>query len=145
MVRRAWPIAALPLLLAAGPDSLVQPGKWENRVEVIDLEMPNAPVGLAQSMRGRPTTVVTCLKPDQARLGPRALLRADAGCSFSQFDTAGGKLTLRMQCDRPTGKSTIVSDGSYSATGYTIRSRSTMDGARMTIVTRTTGRLIGAC
>lgn len=144
-MKRLPGVVASLLLLAAGPSDALQPGKWEHRVVIVDVQMPHPPVGLVESMRGRPTSVVTCLKPEEARLGPRAVLRADLGCTFSRFDADSGKLAMTMVCDRPTGKSTIASEGSFTATGYTLRGRSKMIGQPITIVTQTSGRRIGDC
>ena len=62
--------AAWLVLAAAGP-ALITPGKWENRIEVIDVQMAVAPPGVAAAMKGRPQVITSCVTAEQAAAGPR--------------------------------------------------------------------------
>lgn len=89
-MRRLLPIAALPLLLAAGPATVITPGKWVTTVEIVDVKMPGAPPGVAAAMKGRPTTVSTCITPEQApgSPAPRCAPAAAAGSRIPRWPAA---------------------------------------------------------
>lgn len=147
MRRPAILAAALLLPLAAtAQDMAIQPGKWQTTITVTDVQMPGGPPGIAAAMKGRPTTVTSCITPAQAKAGPRAALKADSGCRFTDYRAAGGRIATKMVCNRPGGAMTAVSTGSYTATSYDMVGRAVMTGAtRMTVTSRTTAKRIGAC
>ncbi|OYY75624.1 MAG: hypothetical protein B7Y43_18760 [Sphingomonas sp. 28-62-20] len=139
---------ALPLatLAAAPPGPLILPGKWENRVEIIDVKMPGGPPGVAAAMRGRPTTVTSCITPQQAAMGPQAALNADKACRFLRYSAQGGRIASELVCTRPSGTMRMTSQGSYTPTSYAVTGTGVMTGKmRMTMTTKTTGRRIGGC
>ncbi|MBX9795922.1 DUF3617 domain-containing protein [Sphingomonas sp.] len=147
MPRYAVPAALLPCLAltAAGP-GLINPGKWENRIEVIDVQMPGAPPGIAAAMKGRPQVVTTCVTAEQAAAGPRTLLNADKACRFTRYVAVNGRLDSVLECVRPGATLRATASGTYTPTSYQSVGQSVMTGrTRMTLKTRNTGRRIGAC
>ncbi|MBX9813549.1 MAG: hypothetical protein A4S12_08805 [Proteobacteria bacterium SG_bin5] len=138
-------LAALPLL-GAGDAALIQPGKWENRAEILTVDMPGAPPRLLAAMKGRPQVITSCVTPAQAALGPRDLLNRDRACRFTRYDARGGRIATEMVCTRPTGTMRATSSGRYTLTSYEVSGSMVMTGrARMTMTTRTTGRRLGPC
>lgn len=139
-------IAALPLTLAAAQDMAVQPGKWQNTITIVDIQMPGGPPGIAAAMKGKPTVVTSCITPEQAKAGPRAAMRPESGCRFTKYQAAGGRIATEMMCTRPGGSMKVVSSGTYSPTGYTMTGRATATGAMaMTMTSRTVGKRLGGC
>ncbi|QNQ07812.1 DUF3617 domain-containing protein [Sphingomonas alpina] len=141
-------LACLPLalLIGAAPGSHMQPGKWETRIEIIDVKMPGGPPGVAAAMKGKPKIVTACVTPEQAAQGPRAVTKADPGCKFTRYSMTNGRISSQLVCSRPRGTVTMTSEGSYTPTSYTAVGRGVMSGkAPMTITTRTSGRRIGPC
>ena len=137
---------ALLAIAAAPPGPIIQPGKWENRVEVIDVQMKGAPPSVTAAMKGRPMVVTSCVTPQQAAAGPQAAMNADKSCRFVRYSAAGGKIASELLCTRPGGTMRVVSQGSYTPTSYAVSGTGVMTGrAAMTMRTRTTGRRLGGC
>lgn len=147
MRRPAMLAAALTLPLAAtAQDMAIQPGKWQTTVTIVDVQMPRAPPDIAAAMKERPTTVTACVTPEQAKAGPRAALKANAGCRFTEYSAARGRIATKMVCNRPGGAMTAVSSGTYSATRYDMIGKAVMgDAMKGTVTTRTASRRIGGC
>lgn len=137
---------ALLGVAAAPPGPIIQPGKWENRVEVIDVQMKGAPPALTAAMKGRPMVVTSCVTPQQAAAGPQAAMNADKSCRFVRYSAAGGKIASELLCTRPGGTMRVVSQGAYTPTSYSVSGSGVMSGrTSMTMRTRTTGRRLGNC
>ncbi|MBA3879714.1 MAG: DUF3617 domain-containing protein [Sphingobium sp.] len=137
---------ALLAVAAAPPGPIIQPGKWENRIEVIDVQMKGAPPSVTAAMKGRPMVVTSCVTPQQAAAGPQAAMNADKSSRFVRYSAAGGKIASELLCSRPGGTMRVVSQGSYTPTSYAVSGTGVMSGrAAMTMRTRTTGRRLGGC
>jgi len=148
MLPRMFASVALltPLLIAAGPASVVTPGKWENRIDIIDVKLEGGPPGLAKAIMGKPIVVTSCITPAQATMGPKSLFKANKGCRVVRYQAAAGKISSEFVCTRPGGAQRVVSSGSYSADRYAVISKGVMTGQMsMTTTSRTTGRRIGGC
>jgi len=142
-------IAATPilLLLPAAADLPIQPGKWQSIVTIVDVQMPNAPPGMADRMRAKPQVFTNCVTPAQAANGPRTLMQATSGkCRYSTFSAAGGRINAVMSCDFGQGAMTARSSGTYTATTLTVTGSSATTGRMpMRMTTRTAARRLGAC
>lgn len=137
---------ALLGIAAAPPGPIIQPGKWENRVEILDVQMKGAPPGLAAAMKGRPMVVTSCITPKQAEAGPQAAMNADKACHFTRYSAAGGRIATELVCNRPAGTMRMTSQGSYTPTSYSVSGSGVMSGrVSMTMKSRTTGRRLGGC
>lgn len=137
---------ALLGVAAAPPGPIIQPGKWENRVEILDVQLKGAPPGVAAAMKGRPMVVTSCITPRQAEAGPQAAMNADKACSFVRYSAAGGRIATELVCNRPSGTMRVVSQGSYTPTSYTVLGTGVMSGRlSMTMRTRTSGRRLSGC
>ena len=143
-------LAAVPigLLVAAGPALPIMPGKWQSTVTITDMQMPNAPPGMAAAMRAHPTTVSACVTPQQAADGPRAVLQGSKGkCRYTRFNAAGGRFDAVLLCSFASGSMTTTSTGSYTATTMDMVGSAKMTTPRGATVTKThvVGRRIGPC
>jgi uncharacterized protein DUF3617 len=143
-------LAATPLLLltAASGSLPIQPGKWQTKITILDIQMPGGPPGVAAAMRGKPPQVVTaCVTPQQAAAGPRSVVEASKGaCRYTSFNASGGRLNGAMSCKFGAGAMTATSSGTYTATSMDIYGTSVMTGQmRMTTKTHTVSRRIGPC
>ncbi|WP_375392989.1 DUF3617 domain-containing protein [uncultured Sphingomonas sp.] len=136
------PLPLLPVLLAAGAATPILPGRWVTTTTVLDASMPGAPPQVAAMMKGRPTTVTSCIAPADAANGPRALAEKSNGrCSYTQFSMAAGRLNTAMSCK---GDMTARLTGSYTPTSLSLDG--TMTGAGgMIVKMHTEGRRVGAC
>ncbi|GLT01510.1 hypothetical protein GCM10007897_29040 [Sphingobium jiangsuense] len=137
------------------------PGEWETTQEVVDVKLEGAPEGMPagamDAMKGRKTTVKTCITPEQAANPSADFLTAqkDSNCTYSGFEMAGGAIKGAVSCLSPDGKgkADIAIDGSYGADSYQMTMEmqaAGMGGPQTSAMTmhlkmRTSGKRIGEC
>ncbi|MGA1799382.1 DUF3617 domain-containing protein [Sphingomonas sp. 4RDLI-65] len=139
-------IAATLPALALAQSSGVQPGLWEIAVTIDTVDMPGAPAFVANMMRGKTTKVKHCITPADAARGPQVLMQTNKSCVFDKYSMVGGKLASDMTCTSSGQVTRMTSTGSFTPTSYTSAGRSVVTGGMpMTMTSRSTGRLIGAC
>lgn len=146
MMKRA--LLAAPLMLLPAASALpIQPGKWQSTVTITDMQFPNAPPGMAAAMRGRPTTVTTCVTAQQAADGPRSLMANSHGkCHFTSYSASAGRFDAVMQCTFASSMMTQTSHGTFTATTMDVSNATVMTGrAGMSSKSHTMGRRIGGC
>ena len=142
-------IASACMAIASAADAQrtgLMPGQWEIVTTIESMEMPGAPPGMANMMKGHPTTIRHCLTPEEAARGPQDIMKAGKACSFTHYSMVGGRLSSQMVCKMGGGTMTATSTGSFTPTGFTTRGRSVMTGGHaMTMTASGVGRRIGDC
>lgn len=139
--------AGIPTAASLG----IRPGKWENKVEILDMEMPGAPPQMAAAIRKgmasrQPEAVTSCLSPEDAAKGPANAMLDKAHCSFTKADTGGGHISTAMTCNMPNGTLSTQGEGVYTPTSYTVEGHGSLTGRMsMTMHTRTAGKWLGEC
>jgi hypothetical protein len=131
----------------------LKPGKWENKVEILDMDVqmpgmtPAMSARMKQAMADRPPQIATsCLSAEDAAKGPSAAMLDKEHCSFTKSDTAGGRISTQMVCKTPGGTLSSSGEGSYTSTSYSVDGHGSMTGPRsMTMHTRTSGKWLGEC
>lgn len=138
----------------------LQPGEWETTSEIVDARMENAPegmpAGMMDSMKGRKTSVKSCITPEQAENPGADFLAAqkDGRCTYSGFEMAGGAIKGTVTCAGQDGATaTMKMEGIYTPTSYTTTvnmESAGMGGAQakdmtMLMTTRVSGKRIGEC
>ncbi len=139
---------------AAPPAAMatLSPGQWETRVEVLRLNMsdvPNMPAGMTPPMPP-PTTVRSCLTPEQARQPNAGFLTGaenQSGCTYENFSMAGGRMRGIVTCTREGTTVRATVNGSFTADSYEMESESRVTANGMTVETasRVSSRRIGDC
>jgi hypothetical protein len=136
---------------AGGGGAMVtmQPGQWEITTEVVRMSAPDLPQG-ASVPNPPPTTIRTCLTPEQAAAPTGGFLTGsgeNSGCTASNLSMTGGRVQGTVQCEQPgtTMRSTL--DGTFTPTSMEMNQRveTTAQGMTMEIESRTTGRRVGDC
>ncbi|HEX8301618.1 DUF3617 domain-containing protein [Sphingomonas sp.] len=139
---------------AAQDKNKMQPGEWENTVQLVSAEMPGVPEMLRKQMEAEakkpPETKKECKKEEDSKaIDFTKLAPAAQGCTFPKYVAADGKLDAEMECKGPFGPVKMTISGSQSSTSYgiTMTQAQSMPGqtaqSKMTI--RATGKRIGAC
>ncbi|WP_164115124.1 DUF3617 domain-containing protein [Sphingorhabdus sp. Alg239-R122] len=137
----------------------LQPGEWENTVEVVDVKIENlpegAPAGIAEMMKGRKNSVKQCITEEKAANPGAEFFAAqkDANCDVKEFNISGGKIKSEMSCAAPAGqgegKMTMKMDGDYAETSYDMNMNMVATapgtGMNMNITSKVTGKRIGDC
>jgi hypothetical protein len=98
-------------------------------------------------MKGRPIKVSLCITPEQAKLGPRSLAKANKNCHYTRFDVRGSRIDSQMVCNQPGGGTmSATATGNFTATSFVASGRSVMTGRqKMTMSSHTEGHRVGDC
>lgn len=134
---------------AAGAAVAMQPGQWEITTEVLRMEVPNMPKGVS-APTPPPTTVRTCLTPQQASAPSGGFLTGSGesgGCTTENMSMSGGRIQGTVQCNQPGTTMRSTMDGQFSPTGFEVNQQveTSAQGMNMTIQSRTSGRRVGDC
>jgi hypothetical protein len=124
----------------------LQPGKWETRMEVVESKMSGMPAGMTLP-KTDPTTITTCMTPEQASKGPGNLLKRVKGdCTVNSSTYAGGKIAMEMNCKLPTGTMAMKTTGTYTATSMASDAEVSMTGkTSMTQKVHSEAHRVGEC
>ena len=125
---------------------MVRPGKWQTTSTITAVDMPGAPPQVAAMMKGRPTTVTSCVTPEQAAKDPRALMGADKSCKVQNYSMAGGRLSATMVCQQRGSTVTVATAGTFTPTAYSAISHIVTSGeGAMKMTASVSSKLIGPC
>lgn len=140
---------------AASGAAKLQPGQWETKVEVSDIEMPGVPAGMADTIKGTMksaanTTVKNCITPEEAeRPQGRVFGGQSDQCRYEKFEMSGGRMSAKMVCQDASsgGGMTMTSAGTFTATSFAVTNDMEMKGGAqaMTMKASVTGTRLGEC
>lgn len=101
--------------IAAGAADLPRPqaGLYRTTVEMVEFDIPGAPAGASDMMRGsmgKSSTSEYCLKPEDVEKGYKDVVRRGqkGDCTFERFDAVGGKIDAEMTCKTAQGGASHV-------------------------------------
>jgi hypothetical protein len=140
---------------AVAGGQFVSPGRWETKVTILDISVPDMPPQIAQQMKAQMSkgqTHASCLTPEEAKKPRGDFFGAQKDCRYDHFTMAGGSIDARMICARGGQTQTMTMKGTYSADSY--RMAMTADGSgtkgpmgamsmKMTIDAKRTGACTG--
>lgn len=120
----------------------VTPGQYQVVSVIESMSMPNMPPEMMKMMQGKSTTMKICITEEDTKRDPKKMMGADKNCQVKRMDISAGKMDAEMSCKTEQGPMTMVMSGSYTPTGYEIKSE--MRGA-MNVKSRMSAKRIGAC
>src|SRR3546814_11721989 len=83
---------------AAHADAPIQPGLWEMKSAVTDVNMPGATPQMLEMMK-KPQTMRHCVTHDQASRAPQQRLKKNhVQCKCRKYDFRAGRVNAVMQC-----------------------------------------------
>lgn len=134
----------------------LEPGQWENTVEIVDLDIDGlpegVPAGAMDQMKGRTTTTKSCITPEQAQNPGAEFFAAQekTNCEVKKFDMSGGAVSSEMSCKDmggTPGEMTMAMDGQYGPSNYDMTMKMTggAGGMTMNITAKSNGKRIGDC
>lgn len=134
----------------------MKPGEWETTVQIVKLDMPDAPPqmkeALEQSMKQANNSSKSCVTPEEAERDPSEFIKKGQGgeCTYERFSFAGGKIDGKMSCKRAQqGALEATMTGTISPelldmTMNSVTSGSGMPG-KVDMTMRMTSKRIGDC
>lgn len=133
-------------------DSMVQPGLWESKVTVQEMNIPGMPAQYADRMKQeiaahRNETSKHCIKPEDVKKPKEDFFGADKSCRYSHFTMGGGKMDMQMVCKQENMTQTTNIAGTYTATSYTLDMNSSGSGPQqgMTMKMHVDAQRVGEC
>jgi hypothetical protein len=137
-------------------DFQVQPGKWESKVTIEEIDIPGMPANMQETMkqtfaRHQPSAFTSCLTREEARKPKEDFFAGkDNGCRYDHFRMGDGKIDAKMRCDQGDGVQTMEMAGTYSPKAYamtvtSVRSGGKGPGGEARMKMRMDARRVGEC
>ena len=140
---------------AASAATRFQPGQWRSTVEVVDVQVPGMPEGMAEQMRQQMmsrSSVTSCMTEEQSANPSESLFGGQRGqCRFDRFSMKAGRVDAVMTCagdGRAIEAARITMTGTFDATHFETESAIESTGGergRMSMRSRVKGERIGDC
>jgi hypothetical protein len=141
---------------AGGSTGFVDPGKWQTKISLLDIDIPGLPAQAAQQMKQTMAKVQdnsfeTCLtEADVKRPKEDFFAGKSNDCRYDHFTMSGGKIDAALKCDaKQSGTMTMAINGTYSRDAYEATMAMEMSGGPggkgMKMKSHSESRRIGAC
>ena len=119
--------------------AMVEPGLWESKVTVHEMNIPGMPPEFAQKMKQtmaehQPDASRSCLTPEEVKRPKEDFFGADKSCRYEHFTMGGGKIDIRMQCKQEGFTQDTTMTGSYTPTTYSMDMASEASGGERSAV-----------
>jgi hypothetical protein len=133
-------------------DSMVQPGLWESKVTVLDMNIPGMPPQYASKMKQeiaqhRNDSSKHCIKPEDVKKPKEDFFGADKSCRYGHFTMGGGRIDIQMVCKQENMTQTTNLAGTYTPTTYSLDKNSSGSGPQqgMTMKMHVDAQRVGEC
>ena len=134
--------------------TLVEPGLWQSKVTIQEINIPGMPAQFADKMKqtiaeNRQQSSKHCLTAEQARKPKEDFFGAqDKSCHYAQFTMGGGKIDIQMVCDEQGSTQTTSMNGTYTPTSYSMDMATNATGgerAGMSMKMHVDSQRVGEC
>lgn len=134
-------------------DSMIEPGLWQSKTDIEEMNMPGMPPQFAARMKqsmaeSRNQTSSHCVTADEVKKPKEDFFGADKTCKYQHFTMGGGKIDAQMVCSEEGSTQTTNLSGTYTPTSYSMDvSSSGTGGARegMSMKMHVDSRRVGEC
>lgn len=136
----------------AASDLRPQAGRWEGSFKLEKMDISGVPAdaqAMMQKAVGKVHTYSSCLTKEEAEKPAANFFGgANKGCKYDHFSMSGGKLDAKLFCTGQGAQMTMMMNGTYSGTAYTMHSTATGEmpgGQKMTTVSSMESHRVGEC
>ncbi|HYX47934.1 MAG TPA: DUF3617 domain-containing protein [Sphingomicrobium sp.] len=134
-------------------DSMIEPGLWQSKVSIEEMNMPGVPPQYMDKMKQsmaehRNDTNKHCVTEADVKKPKADFFGADKECKYDHFTMGGGKIDLAMICHREDMTQNMKVSGSYTPTSYSVDTAMTGTGGReggMSMKMHVDANRIGQC
>jgi hypothetical protein len=135
-------------------DRMVEPGLWESKVTVQEMNIPGMPAQYADRMKQsmaehQQQTSKRCLTPGEVKKPKEDFFAGqDKSCKYQHFTMGDGKIDIQMVCSEEGSTQTTNMSGSYTPTSYSMDMSSNASGGGekgMTMKMHVDSRRVGEC
>lgn len=133
---------------------MVEPGLWESKVTVQEMNIPGIPAQYADRMKQsmaehQQQTSKRCLTAAEVRKPKEDFFAGeDKSCKYQHFTMGDGKIDIQMVCSEEGSTQTTSMSGSYTPTSYSMDMSSNASGGEakgMTMKMHVDSRRVGEC
>lgn len=130
----------------------LRPGQWEGRFTVQDIDMPGAPAGVKEQMKGMMNKSAHryCITPEQAAnpSGDMFSSRENKDCTYAGFEARGGKMQGKLSCKAQGSIMNATLSGTYAPESYAMdmdmKTQGGPNGTTMAMTARSEGKWTSA-
>jgi hypothetical protein len=135
-------------------DTMVEPGLWESKVTIKEMNIPGMPAEYAEKMKAmmaerQQESSKHCLTKEDVKKPKEGFFASeDKSCHYAHFAMGDGKIDLQMVCNREGATQTTNMAGSYTPTSYAMdMSSNATSGAQagMTMKMHVDSKRVGEC
>lgn len=133
---------------------MVEPGLWESKVTVQEMNIPGIPAQYADKMKQNMAehqqhSSKHCLTPADVRKPKEDFFAGqDKSCKYQHFTMGDGKIDIQMVCSEEGSTQTTNMSGSYTPTSYSMDMSSNASGGEqkgMSMKMHVDSRRVGEC
>jgi hypothetical protein len=134
-------------------DSMIEPGLWQSKVTVLEMNVPGIPAQYAEKMKQsiaehRNEASKHCVTAEDVKKPKEDFFGADKSCRYGHFTMGGGKIDIQMVCSEERSTQTTNMAGSYTPTSYSMDMSSKGSGGQqsgMTMKMHINAQRVGQC
>jgi len=123
---------------AAGDQGFVEPGKWETKVSMLDVDIPGMPPQMAAQVKQgmakmQEHSFSSCLTEEDVKRPKEDFFAGNnKNCRYDHFTMSGGKIDAALRCEgEPKGGAmNMTINGSYSRDSYEATMAMNVSGGR---------------
>lgn len=133
--------------------SIVEPGLWQSKVTVLEMNIPGMPPKYADKMKQsiaehRNDTSKHCITAAEVKKPKEDFFGADKSCRYEHFTMGGGRIDIAMVCKQEGFTQNTSMSGTYTPTSYSMDMSSNGSGGPeqgMTMKMHVDSQRIGEC
>ena len=133
--------------------SMIEPGLWQSKVTVLDMNIPGIPPEYAAKMKQsmaahRNEANSHCIKPEDVKKPKEEFFGGDKSCRYEHFTMGSGKIDIQMVCKQEGMTQTTSMAGTYTPTDYSMDVSSSGSGGQqsgMSMKMHVDSKRIGEC
>jgi formylmethanofuran dehydrogenase subunit D len=134
-------------------DTMIQPGLWQSKVTVQEMNFPGMPAQYLDKMKQsiaehRNEGSKHCITEADVKKPKEDFFGADKSCKYDHFTMGGGKIDIAMVCHNEDATQTMSGNGSYTPTSYSIDTAMSETGGHengMAMKMHVDAQRVGAC
>jgi hypothetical protein len=134
-------------------NSMIQPGLWESKITVQDMNFPGMPPQYLDKMKQsiaeqHDKGSKHCITEADVKKPKEDFFGADKNCKYDHFTMGGGKIDIAMVCHNEDTTQNMSGNGSYTPTSYSIDTAMSETGGHengMSMKMHVDAQRVGAC
>lgn len=133
---------------------MVEPGLWESKVTVQEMNIPGMPAQYADKMKQQMAqhqqqSSKHCITAEEVKKPKADFFSGNDSCKYDHFTMGGGKIDIAMVCKEQGSTQTMNATGTYTPTTYSLDMSSSgtggEEGQNMSMKMHVDASRVGEC